>query len=254
MNKVSLNMSYNKQRLYRNILVDLGLESKENRFSSDNKNYLFSPDQFVLFVARALKDTEATFSLRAMNFRLVIKDTVPTQQELNLNQEQETDTDSKEEFLASLLSAAFGMPVEIVKIDALSPEKVCDCPACQMRETLADVLTGNLRKSQMGQNTVPTEQPVDSRPTPSNEELEDMHLRAIEWDAKISNATELAVRHYYQNHGGVSIWAIWRLLEQTGGIPDWHTFRPKSEYKDIAPRILWAQAQQLRANVLDMTA
>lgn len=237
---ISLNLSYNKQRLYRNILVALGLVSKDARYSSDNLNVLFTPEQFAEFTARALVDTEAVYSLRSMGFRYFTPEEQPQKEMFSESAQDEQEEDfqgcgncpacTARRALSELFSAALGVPVQSIDVRPMS------------QEDFANLLGGNLRESQM-----------DTRPTPTDEELEDMHLRAIEWDAKISNATELAVRHYYQNHGGVSIWAIWRLLEQTGGIPDWHTFRPKSEYKDIAPRILWAQAQQLRANVLDMT-
>ncbi|AHC93975.1 hypothetical protein CH29_gp22 [Achromobacter phage JWAlpha] len=254
MNNVSLTMGYNKQRLYRNILVDLGLESVEARYQSDHKTYQFDPKQFVAFVDRALRDTEAVFSLRSMGFRLVNTVQEPTQQELDLNQMKEMSRTDPDQFLSELIGGILGVPVLVVK-----GEETCDCPGCTQGMSLAEALRANYRETGtvLGNVETKTEAILKSaayknQNKPSDSELADMHEKALAWDAKITAATEQALDFFYQQLRPASAWACWSYLEKWKGHPAWLDFRPKKEYAEIPVKVLFTMAQRLRAQIMDM--
>ncbi|AHC56538.1 hypothetical protein JJJA_0022 [Achromobacter phage JWDelta] len=255
MKNVSLFMGYNKQRLYRNILVDLGLEREDARYSSDNKTYTFTPDMFVEFVARALKDTQAVFSLRSMGFRAFEPVAASgQQQELDLNQMKEMSRTDPEQYLSELIGGILGVPVLVVK-----GEETCDCPGCTQGMSLAEALRANYRETGTVLGNVETKTDAilksaayKEQNKPSDADLTDMHEKALAWDKKITDATEQALDFFYQQLQPCPAWGVWKHLEKTNGHPAWLQFRPKKEYAEIPVKVLFTMAQRLRAQIMDM--
>lgn len=254
MKNVSLNLSYNKQRLYRNILIDLGLVSKDAKYG-DYLQVVFTESQFVAFVAAALANTEVPFSLRAMGFRAFEVEENP-QQELPLNQEEEPSAKRGEDAIMAMLETLFGVPV--IKIDGgnLPPiNEECGCPACTLGVTLEEALRGNLRATQMSQNQ-PSKRDAGASPVfeakYGQEQIDDLHEKALAWNKKVDDATKLAFEQFYvMRQGDVSIWQAWRFLEKNEGRVMWPEFIPNAAYKGMPLRNVWAMAQNMRSSLLE---
>ncbi|QDH84616.1 hypothetical protein Axy22_019 [Achromobacter phage vB_AxyP_19-32_Axy22] len=248
MKQVSLRLNYSRQRLYRDILVGLGLAQDNERYS-DSTTVIMKPEQFVDFVSQALTSNKAVFSLRSMDFRLLdSKEQSPAQADMFEGEPEQPSAERGEQAILGLLEALFGVPV--VKIDV---GQQCECPACTMGVTLEEALRGNLRATQMARNE-PSKREVEASTEAKYDQavIDDMHEKALAWNKKVDDATRLAFDHFYvMRKGDVTLWEAWRFLEKNEGRVMWPEFVPHVAYKDMPLRNVWAMAQRMRNLLLE---
>ena len=265
MKSVSLRLNYTRQRLYRNILVELGLVHPQDRYNSNVLEVLMTPNDFVNFVAQALADTKAVFSLRSMEFRLVDAAKKEMKQKEEPAQRDLFEITDSGVAIEKMLTSLFGVPVVMIddfsKLEAkmakaLKEESApCQCPACSLGMTLEEALRQNYRET----STVTGVGPINTKAEqvlekPSDGEINDLHEKALAWDKKMNSAIELAVDFFYDRiTPDVSAWRLWHFLEEhQGRRMVWTQFQPKKEFRSMQLGDIFTQAQAFRARILDI--